>query len=122
MPYPVHAFTAIRILRSTPVAWHRLPRSGTLRVSSIEPPANPCIRFTRMPIKIERIQQIAARTHHMLIRMLIEPARTEQVTDKPRRIGTTTDFRNHIQIIGTSDFPSMIHNLPIVKRRPAPCE
>lgn len=103
MPYPIHAFTTIRIPRATTVAWHRLPRSGTLHVSSIEPPANLCIRFTWMPIKIECIQQVAARAHHMLIRMLIEPTRAEQVTDEPRRIGTATDFRNHIRSIGMSD-------------------
>jgi hypothetical protein len=36
-----------------------------------------------MPVEVERIQQVAARAHHMLIRMLIEPTWAEQVADEP---------------------------------------
>ncbi|RYQ33395.1 hypothetical protein PG2009B_0903 [Bifidobacterium pseudolongum subsp. globosum] len=56
MPHSVLAFTMFWILRAPPVTRHRLPCSGTRHVQPVEPSANLGIRFTWLPVEVERIQ------------------------------------------------------------------
>ncbi|OZG65742.1 hypothetical protein BAQU_1480 [Bifidobacterium aquikefiri] len=68
-------------------------------VAPVKPSGDMFPGLDRLPIHAERFEHVVAGTKQMLVRVLIMPSPTEQISEQPLGVRASRDVRNHMTIL-----------------------